>query len=60
VPTTIEEEPPNGATEHVEVEVPAMLPLTADPVPDTAILEAASLQRRPSSNATASGQLSLF
>ena len=60
VPTRIEEEARNGPTEHVEVEEPAMLPLTAEWVPDTAILEAANLPRRPSRKATAPSQLSLF
>jgi hypothetical protein len=53
LPTRIEEEPPNGPVGHLEVEVPAILPLTAEPVLDTAILEAASLPRRPSRKAAA-------
>jgi superfamily II DNA or RNA helicase len=56
----IETKPSNGPTEFVEMELPAMLPLGAETVPDTANLNAASRPQGLSRKATAPDQLSLF
>jgi hypothetical protein len=55
-----EEEAEDMANEYAETDVPAMLPLTAESIPDAALLEAASSSRRSPRRETPAGQLSLF
>ena len=56
----VHEEPEDRQFEHVEVEMPAMLPLSIESVPGAVRLEADSFPRRSPRRDTPGGQLSLF
>jgi superfamily II DNA or RNA helicase len=59
-PVPVEEEPTDTTPGQVEPDLPAMLPLTVEPVPDAPFLDAPTGSRRSARKPADAGQLTLF